>query len=42
MRRNFWKQLAWLVVIWTSSVAFLAVFAYCFRLLMTSAGLKTS
>lgn len=42
MSKNYWKQLGWLIVIWVSSVAGLAIVAYGFRILMTSAGLKTS
>ncbi|MEX2122930.1 MAG: DUF2474 domain-containing protein [Woeseia sp.] len=36
---NWWKRLAWLVLIWTISVAGLALVAYLLKLLMHSAGL---
>ncbi|PWB35445.1 DUF2474 domain-containing protein [Pseudomonas sp. SDI] len=35
------KRLGWLVLIWTASVATLAIVAYLMRLFMSAAGLST-
>jgi hypothetical protein len=35
-----WKKLGWLALIWTASVAALAVVAYGLKLLMRAAGLS--
>ncbi len=40
MKSLWWKRVSWLVFIWASSVAALAIVAFFVRLLMTSAGLK--
>ncbi|AVK72246.1 DUF2474 domain-containing protein [Cupriavidus necator] len=40
-RRKRWSQLFWLVVLWTASVATMAVVVELIRLSMTAAGLKT-
>jgi hypothetical protein len=40
--RSLWlRRVAWLVVLWASSVAALAVVAWLLRLFMTAAGLHT-
>lgn len=38
--KPWWKKLLWLIIIWTSSVAALAVVAYGMKMLMRSAGLS--
>ena len=38
-RRPWWKKLAWLVLLWASSVAALGVVSYLLRLFMHAAGL---
>ncbi|EHL30821.1 DUF2474 domain-containing protein [Legionella drancourtii] len=38
MKTLWWKRLGWLMLIWASSVGFLALIALFFRLLMTYAG----
>lgn len=39
--RPWWKKLAWLVVLWTASVAALAAVAWLIRVVMTSVGMTT-
>jgi Protein of unknown function (DUF2474) len=38
--RPWWEKLAWLVLIWTLSVAALGAVAFLLRLLMNAAGLS--
>lgn len=40
MKNKIWKQLGWLILIWLSSISFLAIIAFFVRFLMTCAGLK--
>ncbi len=40
-RRSRWKQLCWLVVLWASGVATVALVAGLLRLSMTAIGLKS-
>ncbi|MGZ3253211.1 MAG: DUF2474 domain-containing protein [Burkholderiaceae bacterium] len=37
----WWKKMGWLILIWSASVAVLAVIALAIRLLMRAAGLTT-
>ncbi len=37
--KPLWQRLAWLVVIWSASVATLALVAYLLRLFMNAAGM---
>jgi len=39
-RSPWWKKLAWLLVIWSASVAALALVAYVIGLFMRAAGLR--
>lgn len=36
---SWWRRLAWLILIWSASVAALGVVAWAIRLLMDAAGL---
>ncbi len=38
-RRQWMQRVGWLVLIWSASVAFLAIVALVFRLIMNAAGL---
>ena len=40
-KKPLWQRIGWLLVIWTASVASLAVFAMLVRLFMSAAGMKT-
>ena len=40
-KKPLWQRIGWLVLIWTASVASLAVFAMLIRLFMTAAGMKS-
>ena len=40
-KKPLWQRIGWLLVIWTASVASLAVFAMLVRLFMTAAGMKS-
>jgi hypothetical protein len=40
LRSPWWKRLGWLIVIWSASVAALALAAWLMRLLMRGAGLS--
>lgn len=37
--RPLWQRLGWLVLIWTASVAALAIIAFALKLVMRAAGL---
>lgn len=39
--KPLWQRLAWLVVIWTASVAALSLVAIIIRIIMNGAGLTT-
>ena len=40
-KKPLWQRIGWLLVIWTGSVATLAVFAWLIRMFMTAAGMKS-
>jgi hypothetical protein len=40
-KKPLWQRIGWLLVIWTASVASLAVFAMLVRLFMSAAGMKS-
>lgn len=40
MQTKIWKRLAWFILLWSSSVATLALVAFLFKLLMIWAGFK--
>lgn len=40
-KKPLWQRIGWLLLIWTASVASLAVFAMLIRLFMTAAGMKS-
>ncbi|WP_110970991.1 DUF2474 domain-containing protein [Pseudomonas huaxiensis] len=40
-KKPLWQRLGWLALIWTASVATLAVVAWLMRMFMSAAGLTT-